>query len=422
MGATIEVRSLGKKYRIGVPEQKADTLFGTILNGIRSPLINFNKISSLSKLDRDEDSIFWALRSVTFSVDEGEVIGIIGHNGAGKSTLLKILSRITEPNEGEVWLRGRVAALLEVGTGFHPELTGRENIYLNGTILGMRKVEIQSRLDEIIEFSGVERFLDTPVKFYSSGMRVRLGFAVAAHIEPETLIIDEVLAVGDIEFQQKCLKKMESVSKRGRTVIFVSHDMAAISALCDKAILLDKGQIMKYGEVSDVVSSYLSSANNIGVKLNEPFPLNIRHDSLGFELLTLEILSDDQIASITTGRRITFRLRFDCSEHSVLANLDIALTIKSRMGEKIFVIDNFHTKERLKHLVRGIEFNINNFPLLPGSYKLDVWMACRGTQFIFLKDRLEFIVDQTNYLGNSKIKTSDRHGYFFVDYEMNTFS
>ncbi len=204
--------------------------------------------------------MIWALRDVSFDVRDGEVLGIIGANGAGKSTLLKILSGITEPSSGRAVIHGRVASLLEVGTGFHSELTGRENIYLNGTILGMKKVEIDRKFDEIVAFSGVERFIDTPVKRYSSGMKVRLGFAVAAHLDPEILLIDEVLAVGDASFQRKCIGKMGEVARGGRTVLFVSHNMAAVSILCNRAILLRDGMVAQVGEASDVVSDYLANA------------------------------------------------------------------------------------------------------------------------------------------------------------------
>src|SRR6201997_761360 len=200
---------------------------------------------------------FWALKGVSFEVKQGDVIGIIGRNGAGKSTLLKILSRITEPTEGRIRIKGRVASLLEVGTGFHPELTGRENIYLNGSILGMSRAEIKAKFDEIVAFAEVERFLDTPVKRYSSGMYVRLAFAVAAHLEPEILIVDEVLAVGDAAFQKKCLGKMEDVSHSGRTVIFVSHNMETVARLCNKSILLDSGKLKQIGNTEDVIKSYL---------------------------------------------------------------------------------------------------------------------------------------------------------------------
>lgn len=262
----IEVKGLSKKYRIGKAEKRADTIMGTLVNGIKQPFQNLKQIRSLSKLDEDEESVFWALRDVSFEVKEGEVLGIIGHNGAGKSTLLKILSRITEPSAGEVRITGRVAALLEVGTGFHPELTGRENIYMNGTILGMRKKEIDKKLDEIVDFSGVEKYLDTPVKFYSSGMRVRLGFSVAAHLEPEILIIDEVLAVGDAEFQAKCLGKMESVAGEGRTVLFVSHNLEALRNICPTAILLKRGNIELMGDSQKVIGNYLSKMKTANIE------------------------------------------------------------------------------------------------------------------------------------------------------------
>lgn len=328
----IEVKGLGKKYRIGKAEKKSETLVGSIINGLKQPLENLRKIRSLTRLN-DEEDIVWALRDVSFEVKEGEVLGIIGHNGAGKSTLLKILSRITEPSVGEVQIKGRVAALLEVGTGFHPELTGRENVYMNGTILGMRKKEIDRKLDEIVAFSGVEKFLDTPVKFYSSGMRVRLGFSVAAHLEPEILIIDEVLAVGDAEFQRKCLGKMQDVStNQGRTVLFVSHNMPSVARLCSKALLLKDGVISFKGSTQDTIERYLEvkesvlgnkewknyeeapGNNQIKIRSIAVTPDNIDYQSkisisicffssiVGSNLdITLRVLTRDEVVVFTTG-------------------------------------------------------------------------------------------------------------------------
>ncbi|PHR95887.1 MAG: polysaccharide/polyol phosphate ABC transporter ATP-binding protein, partial [Blastopirellula sp.] len=226
----ISVENLGKAYRLGLKDETPDSLVGMATSWIKAPLKNFKKLRRLDvrKADTDDEDVFWALKDVSFEVNQGDVVGIIGRNGAGKSTLLKLLSRITEPTAGRAVIRGRVSSLLEVGTGFHPELSGRDNIYMNGTILGMTKREIDSKFDEIVEFSGVEKFLDTPVKRYSSGMMVRLAFAVAAHLEPEILIVDEVLAVGDAMFQNKCLGKMQDVAKSGRTVLFVSHNMGAV--------------------------------------------------------------------------------------------------------------------------------------------------------------------------------------------------
>lgn len=256
----IKVQNLSKRYRLGQKGKRAETLVGNIRNLILSPFENLKRLQSLNRFKDEDESVFWALKNINFEVKEGEVLGIIGKNGAGKSTLLKILSGITDPTSGRIEIRGRVASLLEVGTGFHPELSGRENIFMNGTILGMSRQEINSKLEEIIEFSGVEKFIDTPVKFYSSGMKVRLGFSVAAHLEPEILIIDEVLAVGDFEFQKKCLGKMEDVSKnQGRTVLFVSHNLGAVSSLCTQALVLNLGKTIYYGETSSGISEYLSS-------------------------------------------------------------------------------------------------------------------------------------------------------------------
>jgi len=264
--SAISVEGVSKIYRIGLREQVHDSIGRSLLEFVRSPLKNYRKYRSLYKFSDDVlsgdyagDDILWALRDISFEVKQGEVVGIIGVNGAGKSTLLKVISRITPPTKGRISIRGRVSSLLEVGTGFHPELTGRENVYLNGTILGMRKLEVDRKFDEIVDFSGVEKFLDTPVKRYSMGMRVRLAFAVAAHLEPEILIIDEVLAVGDAEFQKKCLNKMEDVGNEGRTVLFVSHNMAAVTRLCRRGILLCDGSILDDGDTHAIVSSYLTS-------------------------------------------------------------------------------------------------------------------------------------------------------------------
>ncbi len=273
----IRAEGLSKVYRIGLKEQTHDSFGGMLIDFLRSPFANYRKYRSLYRFDDVAESngennrdILWALRDVSFEVKQGEVVGIIGRNGAGKSTLLKVLTRITPPTRGCAEIRGRVSSLLEVGTGFHQELTGRENIYLNGTILGMTKAEVDRKFDAIVEFSGVERFLDTPVKRYSSGMAVRLAFAVAAHLEPEILIVDEVLAVGDAAFQRKCINKMQDVSKTGRTVLFVSHNMPAIAALCSRAILLSAGKVAMDGPAHDVIGRYLNS--DVGTPCSREWP------------------------------------------------------------------------------------------------------------------------------------------------------
>ncbi len=248
----ISIRGLGKRYRIGRREVQHDTLRDAFADALRTP---WRRLRGGGKVSSDE--FIWALRDVSFDVEAGEVVGVIGRNGAGKTTLLKILSRITEPTEGWVGLNGRAASLLEVGTGFHPELTGRENIYLSGAILGMRRAEIKERFDEIVAFAEIEKFLDTPVKRYSSGMYVRLAFAVAAHLQPEILLVDEVLAVGDAAFQKKCLGKIDAVASQGRTVLLVSHNMLAVQKLCTRAVLLSSGRAVAIGPVADVVARYL---------------------------------------------------------------------------------------------------------------------------------------------------------------------
>lgn len=261
-GAAVEVEGLGKRYRIGAAEERPGSLREGLSRIAAAPWRKLRDLKRLSQFDeQDRDDIIWALRDVSFDVRHGEALGIVGSNGAGKSTLLKILSRITKPTEGRAVVRGRVGSLLEVGTGFHLELTGRENVYLNGSILGMDREYIQRKFDEIVEFAGVRRFIDTPVKRYSSGMKVRLAFAVAAHLEPDILVIDEVLAVGDAEFQRRCLGKMDEVAGQGRTVLFVSHDMDAITRLCNRAILLDGGRLVEDGPAADVVYTYLNGTD-----------------------------------------------------------------------------------------------------------------------------------------------------------------
>ena len=273
----IKVENISKRYRIGLKENMHDTFGKTIIECIKSPLKNYRKYRSLYQFedigpdsDNNPSDVIWALRDISFEVNEGEIVGIIGVNGAGKSTLLKILSKITVPTGGRATIRGRISSLLEVGTGFHPELTGRENVYLNGTILGMRKKEIDCKFDEIVDFSGIEKFMDTPVKRYSSGMRVRLAFAVAAHLEPEILLIDEVLAVGDARFQKKCLDKMKDVGQHGRTVLFVSHNMPAVTRLCPRTILLNGGRVQVDGPSDHVVSAYMHAEK--GAKAERRWP------------------------------------------------------------------------------------------------------------------------------------------------------
>ncbi len=281
--AAIRVEGLSKRYRIGAREHRAGTLREALQRAVSSP---FDYLRTTLRPPSEEE-VLWALRDVSFEVGEGEAVGLVGPNGAGKSTLLKILSRITEPTEGRAFLHGRVSSLLEVGTGFHRELSGRDNVYLNGAILGMRRREIDARFDEIVAFSGLEAFMDTPVKRYSSGMYMRLAFAVAAHLEPEILLIDEVLAVGDAEFRKKCVGKMGEVTKGGRTVLFVSHNMAVVRELCPQCLWIDHGRVERYGPSAAVIREYLHSFESAGGTARMSFPAKAGQD---FQVLEVRIL------------------------------------------------------------------------------------------------------------------------------------
>jgi lipopolysaccharide transport system ATP-binding protein len=305
----ISVEHLSKRYLLGRQAEKGDGLRHVLERAVRSPL---GWMGSRKGGKQAKTKEFWALRDLHFGVKQGEVVGIIGRNGAGKSTLLKILSRITEPTQGRIRLRGRVASLLEVGTGFHPELTGRENIYLNGAILGMGRVEIKRKFDEIVAFAGLETFLDTPVKRYSSGMYVRLGFAVAAHLEPEILIIDEVLAVGDAEFQKKCLQKMGDVAHGGRTVLFVSHNMQAVTRLCPRCILLNEGRIKLDGPSAQVANAYLNSGISTAAAREWPDITTAPGDEIArFRAVRVRSGEGEVIESIDAREPVGIELEFE---------------------------------------------------------------------------------------------------------------
>lgn len=352
----IRVSGLSKRYLIG--GEKKGTLTETLAGMIGA------------KNNRKE--VFWALQDINFEVKKGEVIGIIGKNGAGKSTLLKILSRITQPTAGKVEINGRVASLLEVGTGFHPELTGRENIYLNGTILGMSRQEVKDKFEEIVEFSGVQKFIDTPVKHYSSGMYVRLAFAVAAHLEPEILIIDEVLAVGDVEFQKKCLGKMKEVAGEGRTVLFVSHNMAAVKSLCERAILLEKGKVVLSGSTSDCVARYQGYASNN--ELTGPI--------LEFKEATIHGISST--ASIP-GKEIIDEYDEVClmTDIEVITNdslLRITYVLNNDQGEALFA---FSDKEMYLNQGRtNVQCLIPSGFLNIGNYYLDIYLIDKNSKTV----------------------------------------
>ncbi|MDH7567896.1 MAG: ABC transporter ATP-binding protein [Clostridiales bacterium] len=328
----IRVRNLGKKYRIGGLQEPYLTFRETIGKKIKAP---FQRL-----LDFSPPEEFWALKDISFEIEQGEVVGIIGQNGAGKSTLLKILSRITTPTEGTVELHGRVGSLLEVGTGFHPELTGRENIHLSGSILGMKRREIDAKLDEIVKFSEIERFLDTPVKRYSSGMYVRLAFSVAAHLDPEILLIDEVLAVGDAQFQKKCLGKMGDIAKEGRTVLFVSHQMGSIAQLCTRAILFKNGRIVQSGPVFEILTSYMNHLSQGSIKF-EVSPLLNNKD---IALISAMAMDDrgKPTATFTHVQPITIAIR--CRINKWINGAEIRISVRDR-HRNVFTTDTRIVKD-----------------------------------------------------------------------------
>ncbi|MDN5288993.1 MAG: hypothetical protein JWR38_5267 [Mucilaginibacter sp.] len=402
MPPAIKIESLSKAYQLG------DFGTGTLSRDMERYWARFRgrddpflKIGEINDRTGNSDMV-WSLKDLSLEIEQGDAVGIIGRNGAGKSTLLKILSRVTAPTRGAVKIKGRIASLLEVGTGFHPELTGRENIFLNGAILGMRKAEIKKKFDEIVNFAGIERYIDTPVKRYSSGMYVRLAFAVAAHLESEILIIDEVLAVGDAEFQKKCLGKMNAISKgEGRTVLFVSHNMAATETLCKKGIVLNDGRLHDEGPMSQCISSYLSLESKdikdtyIGSNFIRSVRISAVHDPGKYASnLTLDV---------------------DFESPSSLKNPVLGLMIKDKFDNGLLTINNRHYKgyESIgRNKAQGtISLTLPDLPLLPGNYKIDVFL---GDQLVDLEVVREAVI----------WKVPEREGLqtaFSLDYMLNKF-
>jgi lipopolysaccharide transport system ATP-binding protein len=345
----IRVEHLGKQYRIGAAPDRYRTLRDSLAGALKAPLRRARTVLQRQQ-EPDADHTFWALKDVGFEVQQGQVLGVIGRNGAGKSTLLKILSRVTEPSAGTATIRGRVGSLLEVGTGFHPELTGRENIFLNGAILGMKSSEIGRKFDEIVDFSEVEKFIDTPVKRYSSGMYLRLAFAVAAHLEPEILVVDEVLAVGDAEFQRKCLGKMSDVAQEGRTVLFVSHNMSAILRLTEEAIVLDKGRLVMRAPTPAAVDFYMASGYaQIGERIWEQDELP--PDAAPFRPLALRVL-DPRGRAVDSVRSVDpLEIEVEYCLDAPLTGLRVGVYLMTTRGEFVFTsfdTDDPETFERLR--------------------------------------------------------------------------
>lgn len=400
----ISIESLSKAYRIGLREELEDSLLRAFFGWFRAPLRSYRRLRRATDLSEDEagDDVVWALRDVSLEVRQGEVLGIIGRNGSGKSTLLKVLSRITSPTAGRATIRGEVSSLLEIGTGFHPELTGRENVYLNGAILGLTRRGIDQRFDAIVDFAGVDRFLDTPVKHYSSGMRVRLAFSVAAHLEPEVLLIDEVLAVGDAAFQRKCLGKMQEVAGSGRTVLFVSHSMSAIAALCDRVALLDNGKLIELGESDAVIERYLARSFEAPT-----LDLAARTDRAGNGALRIEgldVRTGDgvPVTTVLVGQEVQLVLRF--AAPAPLGDTTFGITLLDHLGRVITTLWTEYTGESFAQLPASGEVvcTVPRFPLLPGLYSLRVAARVRGVVADAIEDAAELHVLPGDFFGTGR--------------------
>ncbi|MCC7162728.1 MAG: ABC transporter ATP-binding protein [Anaerolineae bacterium] len=415
----IRVTNLSKEFRIGKSRGmfRYKSLRDSMSSAVTAP---FRRAASMARGNAygaaELTETFWALRDVSFEVKQGEAVGVIGRNGAGKSTLLKVLSQITEPSEGMVELHGRVGSLLEVGTGFHPELTGRDNIYLNGAILGMKRAEINRKFDEIVNFAEVEQFIDTPVKHYSSGMYVRLAFAVAAHLEPEILVVDEVLAVGDAAFQKKCLGKMGDVAKGGRTVLFVSHNMAAIQNLCDSAILLEKGKIAFQGRIQEVIQSYFQiqdSDNNVMTDLQVH-----RHRRPGSEMIfrKLRILGDEgEGNNIRMGGNLRISVSFE--RDLPIPNIRFGIAIEDAMGQRLLAFSPTLQAPSLisAPVCKGtFDCEIPKIRLLSGTYYITLIIG-NGTGDLDRIDRAgQFTVESSDVFGTG-FAPRPGHGIYFQE-------
>lgn len=407
MQPIITAENLGKRYRIGTRGAAYATLRETITNAVRP------RRHQARQNGRSAADMIWALRDVSFDIQRGDVVGVIGRNGAGKSTLLKILSRVTEPTTGRVKLFGRVGSLLEVGTGFHPELTGRENVFLNGSILGMSRSEILRRFDEIVAFAGVEKFVDTPVKRFSSGMYLRLAFAVAAHLEPEILIVDEVLAVGDAGFQQRCMRRLHDVANEGRTVLFVSHNMAAISALCTKAMVLSQGSIsFPLGQVRPAIEKYMSAVTDI-----TKTELARRTDRQGeglIRIVNFAVFDRDgnEQEYLATGDEVEFRLTYECRENVRPRNVNVHIGILSPTGGFVAYLGNELTDGIFDQPPEKGFFScrIPKLPLTPGSYNL--YFVTRQNEVLqdFIMEAANIVVEAGDFFGTGRLPPRDHGG------------
>ena len=417
----IKVENLSKQYRIGAKDAYK-TFRETLIDSAKAPFARLYKAkgkehrakrlsgdSSLSAQRSMRSSqggdLIWALKDVSFEVNRGEVVGIIGRNGAGKSTLLKILSKITEPTTGRVELRGRVGSLLEVGTGFHPELTGHENVYLYGAILGMDRWEITRKFDEIVAFAELERFVDTPVKRYSSGMYMRLAFAVAAHLEPEILLVDEVLAVGDAAFQKKCLGKMGEVSKEGRTVLFVSHNIAVIVSLCKRSLLIHNGSLREDGPSEDIVSSYIAHLGTQSITDVAKRKDRKGNGRLKFTDIWIEDKAGNRIECITTGQDVRFVLSFQSDGNSQPKEAVFSISVLSSIGQSLLLFRSNYTGERFEEIPPSghAVCIIPHFPLTPGDYHLSIYSESQGEVLDWVSFASVLKVHEGDYFGTGRL-------------------
>ena len=402
MAPVISVENLSKKYIIGHQKQERYTTLRDVLaNGAKRFTDKLRHPLAVPQNDSAHEE-FWALKDVSFDIQQGDRVGIIGRNGAGKSTLLKILSRITEPTSGKVSIKGRVASLLEVGTGFHPELSGRENIFLNGAILGMSKAEIKKKFDEIIAFSEVEKFLDTPVKRYSSGMYVRLAFAVAAHLEPEILVVDEVLAVGDVQFQKKCLGKMQDLSKHERTILFVSHNVGAIQQLTEKCILLTSGCVEYVGDVATAVDKYQSVNSLSGSHEAIDIPSNLE----GF--IIRKVLFDESRLELGFNKPIFISV--DLILEKKFHGISFGFGIVNSLGARIMTLER--TIDELPAGQITIEFELHNHYMPPGNYSLAIGFDAGPIPIIFVREALAFNLPDAGINSPYLVGRQDRMGIF----------
>jgi lipopolysaccharide transport system ATP-binding protein len=398
----ISVENLSKCYIIGRNTEQGDGLRHIMERAVRAP---FSILKGGAREKQAKTEEFWAVRDVSVEIKRGEIVGVIGRNGAGKSTLLKLLSRITEPTRGKISLRGRVASLLEVGTGFHPELTGRENIFLNGAILGMSRVEIKRKFDEITAFAEIDRFLDTPVKRYSSGMYVRLAFAVAAHLEPEILIVDEVLAVGDAEFQKKCMGKMGDVSaKEGRTVLLVSHQMPAIQNLCTRCILMDRGQLIQEGKTEDIVNAYMSKGSELASggladRKDRAGKGDIRVTSIG-----LRDDSGNSIQEAIAGSDVVLSLGYKVADGKKLESCIVCVEICKDLKKFFALSSDLVDRRKLQLSGEGrIDFLVRDWPLSGGTYHVNIYIESEKVMQDYLNDASVIETIDGDYYGTGKL-------------------